>query len=136
MESAAADGMLGMHPSQEMRPVGPLRIHAGKPHRGQPRLGPINDFPQESLRASRKSHENSVHYFRVKNITLSADEDLIEQARSIARKQRRTLNDAFREWLAQFAQSAGDAQGFDTLMTRMNHINAGRRFSRDELNER
>ena len=72
----------------------------------------------------------------MKNITLSADEDLIERARSIARGQRRTLNDAFREWRAQFTQSAGDAQGCDALMKRMNHFNAGRHFSRDELNER
>jgi hypothetical protein len=72
----------------------------------------------------------------MKNITLSADEDLIEQARSIARAQRRTLNEAFREWLAQFTQSAGDAQGFDALMNRLQHVDAGRRFSRDELNER
>ena len=72
----------------------------------------------------------------MKNITLSADEDLIEQARSIARGQRRTLNEAFREWLAQFAQSAGDAQGFDALMRHLQHVDAGRHFGRDELNER
>lgn len=72
----------------------------------------------------------------MKNITMSADEDLIERARLIARTQRRTLNEAFREWLVQFTQSAGDAQGFDSLMSRMNHVDAGRRFSRDEMNER
>jgi hypothetical protein len=67
---------------------------------------------------------------------LSANEDLIERARLIARGQRTTLNSAFREWLAQFTQSAGDAQGFDALMHRLKHIDAGRSFSRDELNER
>ena len=36
----------------------------------------------------------------MKNITLSADEDLIERARQIARAQHKTLNAAFREWLA------------------------------------
>jgi predicted transcriptional regulator len=72
----------------------------------------------------------------MKNITLSADEDLIERARSIARSQRRTLNAAFREWLAHFAQSAGDAQGFDALMNQLRHVDAGRPFTRDELNER
>jgi len=72
----------------------------------------------------------------MKNITLSADEDLIERARLIARGQRRTLNAAFREWLAQFVQSAGDAQGFDGLMRRLQHVDAGRHFGRDELNER
>ncbi|MGD0858520.1 MAG: hypothetical protein ABR912_04290 [Terracidiphilus sp.] len=88
------------------------------------------------LQRPRQLHEDSVHYFRMKNITLSADEDLIERARLIARGQRRTLNQAFREWLAQFSQSAGDAQGFNALMQRLQHVDAGRRFSRDELNER
>jgi len=86
--------------------------------------------------ATRHLHDNSVHWFRMKNITLSADEDLIEQARTIARGQHRTLNEAFREWLAQFAQSAGDAQGFDALMHRLQQVDAGRHFSRDEFNER
>jgi hypothetical protein len=42
----------------------------------------------------------------MKNITLSADEDMIERARLIAREQRRTLNDAFRDWLVQFIVSS------------------------------
>ncbi|HEV2276460.1 MAG TPA: hypothetical protein VGR96_19965 [Acidobacteriaceae bacterium] len=67
---------------------------------------------------------------------MSADEDLIERARSIAREQRRTLNAAFREWLIQFTQSAGDAQGFDALMKHLRHVDAGGHFNRDELNER
>jgi hypothetical protein len=72
----------------------------------------------------------------MKKITLSADEDLIERARSIAQGQRRTLNAAFREWLTQFAQSTRDAQGFDALMKQWGHVDAGGRFSRDDLNER
>jgi predicted transcriptional regulator len=72
----------------------------------------------------------------MKNITLSADEDLIERARSMARGQRTTLNAAFREWLTQFTQSAGDAQSFDGLMKHLQHVDAGRHFSRDEMNER
>jgi predicted transcriptional regulator len=72
----------------------------------------------------------------MKNITLSADEDLIERARSIARAQRRTLNQAFREWLGQYTQSAGDAQGFDAVMRQLQHVDSGRHFNRDEMNER
>lgn len=72
----------------------------------------------------------------MKNITLSADEDMIERARLIARGQRRTLNEAFRQWLEQFTQSAGDGQGFDALMQRLQQVDAGRRFDREELNER
>ena len=72
----------------------------------------------------------------MKNITLSADEDLIEQARQVARAQRKTLNAAFREWLLQFTAQSGNAQEVDALMRRLRHVNAGRRFTRDEMNER
>ena len=72
----------------------------------------------------------------MKNITFSADEDLIEKARTLARSQRMTLNEAFRQWLAQFTASAGDAQRFDSLMRQMRHIKAGGHYTRDELNER
>jgi len=72
----------------------------------------------------------------MKNVTLSADEDLIEKARAIAKGQRRTLNDAFREWLRQFTASDGDVHSFDALMIRLKHIDAGGHFTRDELNER
>jgi hypothetical protein len=72
----------------------------------------------------------------MKNITLSADEDLIEQARLVARSQRKTLNAVFREWLAQFAGLSGNAQEAELLMKRLRHVKAGRRFTRDEMNER
>ena len=72
----------------------------------------------------------------MKNITLSADEDLIEQARLVARSQHKTLNAAFREWLQSFTAQSGNAEEVDALMRRLRHVNAGRRFSRDEMNER
>ena len=72
----------------------------------------------------------------MKNITLSADEDLIEQARLVAKSQRKTLNAAFREWLVEFTSRSGSGQEFDSLMRRLRHVNAGRHFSRDEMNER
>lgn len=40
-------------------------------------------------------HDTRGRWFRMKNVTLSADEDLIDRARLIARGQRRTLNEAF-----------------------------------------
>ena len=72
----------------------------------------------------------------MKNITLSADDHLIEQARMVAKSQHKTLNTAFREWMEQFTAANGTAQEFDALMRRLRHIEAGRRFSRDEMNER
>jgi predicted transcriptional regulator len=81
-------------------------------------------------------HYSRVHYTRMKNITLSADENLIEQARLVAQAQHKTLNAAFREWLEQYTNRAGSVQEFDSLMKRLEHVNAGRHFTRDELNER
>jgi predicted transcriptional regulator len=72
----------------------------------------------------------------MKNITLSADEDLIEKARSLARAQGKTLNQAFREWLAEFTATEGDAQSFDALTKSLRNVDAGKRLSREELNER
>lgn len=72
----------------------------------------------------------------MKNITLSADEHLIEQARSLAQAQHKTLNTLFREWLHQLTIQHGETQSYEALMQRLGHVRAGRRFSRDEMNER
>ena len=72
----------------------------------------------------------------MKNVTLSADSHLIEQARQIAQAQHKTLNGVFREWLEQYTAQAGSAKDFDALMRRLKHVDAGRRYSRDEMNAR
>jgi hypothetical protein len=72
----------------------------------------------------------------MKNITLSADEALIEQARLLAKAQHTTLNAVFREWLERFTSQSGSAQEFDALMTRLQHVQTTRSFTRDERNER
>lgn len=81
-------------------------------------------------------HESRVHWCRMKNITFSADEDLIEQARLVARSQRKTLNEAFREWLAQFAGLSQGAREAEMLMKRLRHVKSRGRYTRDEMNER
>jgi hypothetical protein len=72
----------------------------------------------------------------MKNITLSADEQLIEQARLLAKSQHKTLNAMFREWLEQLIAQRGGTQEFDALMMRLKHVQARQRFSREEMNER
>ncbi len=79
---------------------------------------------------------NPVYTGFMRNITFSANEDLIDQARILAGQQGRTLNDAFREWLAQYTQPCSDLRAFDELMERITYVNAGRHFTRDEMNER
>ena len=72
----------------------------------------------------------------MKNVTFSADENLIEQASRYARSQNKTLNDVFQEWLAQYTAQAEVGREFDALMERLRHVRPGRRFTREERNER
>jgi hypothetical protein len=77
-----------------------------------------------------------VYTIAVKNITLSADERLIEQAREAARAQHTTLNAAFREWLTQYSGRARWLQEYDELMERTKYFKIDRKYTRDEMNER
>lgn len=74
----------------------------------------------------------------MKNITLSADKHLIEAARARARAERTTLNEQFRRWLGEYAQRQKKADVamavIDDLRGRLR--TGGRRFTREEMNER
>jgi hypothetical protein len=72
----------------------------------------------------------------VKKITFSADEDLIERARQVAKAEHKTLNVAFREWLAGYAARKANVQRYHALMERLKRINPGGPYTREEMNER
>jgi len=72
----------------------------------------------------------------LKNITLSADEALIREARRQAALQNTSLNALFREWLEQYLRRQDAVARYDELMQRLSHVNAGRKFTREEMNER
>jgi len=72
----------------------------------------------------------------LKNITLSADERLIALAREEAERRGTTLNAEFRLWLAAFVEQEQAASGYQELMARLGYARPGRRFTREELNER
>ncbi len=71
-----------------------------------------------------------------KNITLSADADLIENARRVARAENKTLNTVFREWLEQYQGRGQASLAYRDVMAKLAHVRSGRRFSREEMNER
>lgn len=71
----------------------------------------------------------------MKNISLSADEGLIKQARVVARARNTTLNAAFREWLERYAAQAA-APAVDALMTRLRRVRSAGPYTRDQMNER
>jgi hypothetical protein len=75
----------------------------------------------------------------MRNITLSAAEQLIDQAREKARAQGVSLNDEFRKWLASYVQDGNPQDAvarFRSVMQAMPAVDAGRTFGRDEMNER
>jgi hypothetical protein len=72
----------------------------------------------------------------MRNVTLSAEDHLIDRAREIAREQHKTLNEMFREWLAQVSGTSKAEEEYLELMKRLSYVKAGRHFSRDEMNER
>ena len=74
----------------------------------------------------------------MKNITLSADEELIEAARERARAENTTLNEQFRLWLADYARREQQAERAMAVVRELQGKvrTGGRKFTREEMNER
>ncbi len=74
----------------------------------------------------------------MKNITLSAEENLIEAARRRAVAERTTLNAKFRLWLADYVGRERQAErAMEVIRELQGELRTGgRKFTRDEMNER
>lgn len=73
----------------------------------------------------------------MKNITLSAEEDLIEAARARTHAEQTTLDEQFRIWLQDYARKQARMADYERLMHELRgKVRIGRKLSRDELNER
>lgn len=73
----------------------------------------------------------------MKNITLSADESLIEAARQAARADNSSLNEQFRLWLESYARKYQAQRAMEVIdRVRGQAGSGGRKFTREEMNER
>jgi len=74
----------------------------------------------------------------MKNITLSADGELIEAARERARAEHTTVNEQFRRWLEDYAGRENRINAAMEVLDRVQGYasTGGRKFTRDEMNER
>jgi hypothetical protein len=73
----------------------------------------------------------------LKNITLSADPQLIENARRLARNENKTLNQLFRDWLEQYQAKGARGGAFRSLMSDLRYASTGKKkLTREEMNER
>jgi hypothetical protein len=72
----------------------------------------------------------------VKNVTLSVEDRVLERARELARRRSTTLNQMFRDWLAELTAERSRKERFELLMRRLAHARSGGPFTRDEMNAR
>jgi len=72
----------------------------------------------------------------LKEITLNVEENLIQQAILVAQRQQTTLEAEFRQWLNRYIYQNQPVDNYTQLMNELSHVQVGRTFTRDELNER
>ncbi|MDD5198713.1 MAG: hypothetical protein PHC88_02840 [Terrimicrobiaceae bacterium] len=72
----------------------------------------------------------------MKNVTLSAEEELIRKARGVAQQRSTSLNELFRAWLRDLTRQSGHKKNYDRLMERLESRRSGRHFGREEMNAR
>jgi hypothetical protein len=82
---------------------------------------------------------HNVHLLYMKNITLSAQDDLIDKARRVAVNRNSSLNIMFREWLEGLNNSQtqnNEEDRLKDLWKKTNYARVGKKLSREEMNER
>ena len=73
----------------------------------------------------------------MRNITLSADANTIDAARQRAESEHTTLNAEFRKWLDRYARRHQANRAMNSVRElRAKYTTGGRKFTRDEMNER
>jgi hypothetical protein len=70
------------------------------------------------------------------NITFSIDPFLLKQARGKAATEHKALNLLFRQWVASYVRGNAPSPQYRSLMKRLDYASPGRKFTREELNER
>lgn len=72
----------------------------------------------------------------MKNVTLNIDKILIKKAEKKARKEHKTINMLFQEWLSEYVGEMDVAQEYLKMMKKLGYARSGHKFTRDEMNER
>lgn len=72
----------------------------------------------------------------MKSITVTADDSLVEQAEAVAAARKTTLDQLFHDWLADLVSIPGKDEHLASLFHRLDYVQSGGPFARDEMNER
>ncbi len=69
------------------------------------------------------------------NVTFTVEPLLLRKAREKAVQERKVLNVLFREWITGYVRQGRDGKYRD-LMKKLSYASPGKKFTREELNER
>lgn len=72
----------------------------------------------------------------IRNITLSAEEVIINQARQKAGQEKTSLNKLFRDWISRYANRDNVNRSYNSLMESLSSVDSGGKLTREEMNER
>lgn len=72
----------------------------------------------------------------LKNVTFSVEEKDIAAARDAAALNNTTLNELIRVWIADYAAGTERLSNIERAFETLGHLRAGRKFTREEMNER
>ena len=72
----------------------------------------------------------------IRNITLSAEEVVINQARQKAEQEKTSLNKLFRDWISKYANRDNVNRSYNSLMESLSSVDSGGKLTREEMNER
>lgn len=71
-----------------------------------------------------------------KNITFSLDDALIFKARQKASGEKKSLSAIIKEWLLRYVGQETAVGSYELLMKQLDQVKSGKKFTREDMNER
>lgn len=72
----------------------------------------------------------------MKNVTFRIQEDMLRKAREKAGKEKKSLNNLVNQWLKNYSGVQDETFDVGKYLDRIKGVKIGRKFTREEMNER
>ena len=69
----------------------------------------------------------------IRNITLSAEDVVINQARQKAEQEKTSLNKLFRDWISRYVNRDNVNRSYNSLMESLSSVDSGGKLTREEM---
>jgi hypothetical protein len=71
-----------------------------------------------------------------RDVIISVEEGLLAEAKSRAASEHLSIDTLVQKWLAEYVAGKQRVERYRELMQRLSYVSAGRKFTREEMNER